>query len=102
MDHIREMVKPLYDSSDLLGFSICAEAGEVVHNESFFSDEVAWQATEPFVSVMTQMAAAGRILHRLTVELDDVTLIYGRLQEGHALFTLKRDCDLDAVAGVLS
>jgi hypothetical protein len=31
-----------------------------------------------------------------------VILIYGKLDEGHALFTLDRDCDLDRVAEVLS
>lgn len=96
------MLQPVYDSGDLLGFSICGDAGEVIHNESFFNDEVAWQATAPFVNVMRQMKKAGRDVNRLTVELDDVTLVYGRLEQGHALFTLGRDCDLDAAAAVLA
>ncbi len=102
MEHIKEMVQPLYDAGDLLGFSICGDAGEVFHNESFFSDEVAWQATAPFVRVKRQMDKADRSVNRLTVELDDVTLIYGKLDEGHALFTLNRNCDLDRAADVLS
>ncbi|MFK7911786.1 MAG: hypothetical protein AB8F34_14460 [Akkermansiaceae bacterium] len=102
MENIREMVQPLYDAGDLVGFSICGDAGEIIHNESFFSDEVAWQATAPFVRVMRQMEKAERIVNRLTVELDDVTLIYGKLDEGNALFTLNAGCDLDRVAGVLT
>ncbi|MBT8045193.1 MAG: hypothetical protein KJO79_09605 [Verrucomicrobiae bacterium] len=102
MDQIREMVQPLYDSGDLLGFAICGDAGEIVHNESFFSDEMAWQAVAPFVNVVRQMKKSGRDINRLTVELEDVTLIYGQLEQGHALFTLGRDCDLDAAAAVLS
>ncbi len=102
MNQIREMVQPLYDSGDLLGFSVCGDKGDVVHNESFFSDELAWQATVPFVNVMRKMKKVERIVNRLTVELDDVTLIYGRLDEGHALFALRRDCDLDTAAAVLS
>lgn len=102
MEAIREMTQPLYDSGDLLGFSVCGDAGEIVHNESFFSDEVAWQATAPFVRVARQMEKADRTVNRLTVELDDVILIYGKLDHGHALFALERNCDLDRAAGVLS
>ncbi|MCP5537406.1 MAG: hypothetical protein H7A51_14385 [Akkermansiaceae bacterium] len=102
MEAIRARLQALYDSGDLLGFSICSDAGVVVHNESFFSDEAAWQATAPFVNVMRKMKKAGRDVHRLTVELDDVTLIYGCLEQGHALFTLNRQCDLDAAAAVLT
>lgn len=102
METIRNTLQPLYDSGDLLGFSICGDAGEIVHNESFFSDEVAWQATAPFVRVMRQMENADRTVHRLTVELDDVTLIYGRLEQGHALFALARGGELDRAAAVLS
>lgn len=102
MDEIRDMVRPLYEAGDLLGFSVCADDGEVIHNESFFSDEVAWQATVPFVNVMRRMKKSNRIVNRLTVELDDVTLIYGRLDQGHALFTLRSECDLDTAADVLS
>ena len=102
MEKIREMVQPLYDVGDLLGFSICNDAGEILHNESFFNDEVAWQATAPFVRVIREMEKAERTVNRLTVELDDVVLIYGKLEEGHALFTLGRRCDLDRAAEVLS
>ena len=102
MEEIREMVQPLYDAGDLLGFSICSDGGEVLHNESFFNDEVAWQATAPFVRVVRQMEKAERNVNRLTVELDDVILIYGKLDEGHALFMLGRRSDLDRAAGILS
>ncbi len=102
MDQIREMVKPLYDTGDLLGFSVCADDGGVVHNESFLSDEAAGNATQIFAGCAQQIADADRTVNRLTVELDDVTLVYGRLEQGHALFSLERGCDLDAAAKVLS
>lgn len=102
MQDIKELVQPLYETGDLLGFSVCGDAGVIIHNESFFSDEMAWLATAPFVNVIRQLGKAGRDVSRLTVELDEVTLIYGRLDQGHALFALSRDCDLDAAAGVLS
>lgn len=101
MNQIKEMVKPLYDSGDLLGFSVCGDTGEVVHNESFFSDEFAWKATEPFVILKLKMQKARRTVTRLTIELDDVTLIYRKLDVGHALFTLRTACDLDTVATAL-
>ncbi len=56
----------------------------------------------PFVNVIRKMKKVDRVVNRLTVELDDVTLIYGRLAEGHALFALRSGCDLDAAAAVLS
>lgn len=102
MDQIRKMVQPLYDTGDLLGFSVCGDDGAVIHNESFLSDEAAGSATDIFIGCVRQMADAERAVNRLTVELDDVTLIYGRLAGEHALFALERECDLDAVAEVLS
>ena len=102
MQQIKEQVQPLYDAGDLLGFSVCGNAGEIAHNESFFSDEVAWQATAPFVSAARQLEQLGRTVQRLTVELDEVVLVYGKLEQGHALFTLDRRCDLDAAAVMLS
>lgn len=102
VEQIRQQVQPLYDAGDLLGFSICGDAGEIIHNESFFSDEVAWQATAPFVSTNRQLAQLGRTVQRLTVELEDAVLVYGKLDQGHALFTLGPRCDLDACAAVLS
>jgi hypothetical protein len=102
MEQIKEMVQPLYDSGDLLGYSVCGDTGEMIHNESFFSDKRAWQATLTFVNVILGLEKADRIGIRLTVELDDVTLIYQKLDQGHALFTLRSSCDLDTAAAVLS
>ena len=102
MEQIKKMIQPLYDSGDLLGFSICGEEGELIHNESFFSDEGAWQATLPFVNVMLGLEKGNRSGIRLTVVLDDTTLIYKKLEQGHALFALRSACDLDAAAAVLS
>ncbi len=102
MNQIKEMLQPLYYSGDLLGFSVCDDTGKIVNNESFFSDEYAWHATLPFVEVMQKMTRAGRRVKRLTVELDDVTLIYRKLDEGHALFALRSACDLDTAVAVLS
>jgi hypothetical protein len=47
------------------------------------------------------MQKSRRTLTRLTIELDDVTLIYRKLDLGHALFTLRSACDLDTVATAL-
>ena len=102
MENVRETLQPLYDSGDLLGFSICGNAGEIMHNESFFSDEVAWQSTAPFVRVERQMEKAGRNVKRLTVELDNVTLIYRQIDTGHALFTFDKGSDLDKAAEVIA
>lgn len=96
------MVQPLYDDGSLLGFSICDDHGVIVHNESFFSDEAAWQATAPFTRCSRQLGKAGRVVKRMTVQMEDVILIYGKLEQGHALFSLDPGCDLDAVAEVLS
>ena len=102
LDQIKEMVKPLYESGDLLGFSVCGETGNLVHNESFLNDEHAWFATLPFIATLKQLEKATRTVGRFTVELDDVTLIYRKIEEGHALFTLKINCDLDAAAAALN
>lgn len=102
MEQLQELLKPLYQTGDLLGFSVCNEKGKVLHNESFLSDEYAWKATLPFVSVTDKLERAKRDVLRLTVELDKYILIYGQLDIGHALFTLSKDCDLDSVAELLS
>ncbi|MBT8037731.1 MAG: hypothetical protein KJO21_09320 [Verrucomicrobiae bacterium] len=85
----------------LLGFSLCGDDGEVIHNESFLSDQAAAKATQLFIEGVKELVAAQRVVNRLIVELDDVILIYGRIAEAHALFTLERGCDLDAVAAVI-
>jgi len=102
MEEIRKMVKVLYDTGDLLGFSVCGKEGVCLHNESFLSDEAVQKATAPFIRCVQELEMAGRTVERLSVELDDVVLIYGRLPDGHALFILDRECDLDAAAEVLS
>ncbi len=102
LDEIKEMVKPLYESGDLLGFSVCGDNGKLVHNESFLNDEHAWFATLPFIATAKQLAKATRTVGRLTIELDDVTLIYREIEDGHALFTLKINCDLDTAAAALN
>lgn len=101
MNQIQEKIQPLYDSGDLLGFSVSNDEGILVHNESYFNDELAWSATQPFVEVMNKMNRAGRKVSRLTVELDDVTLIYKKLAVGHTLYALRRECDLDTTAAAL-
>lgn len=102
LDEIHEMVKPLYESGDLLGFSVCDESGNTIHNESFLNDENAWFATLPFIATLTKLDKATRKVVRLTIELDDVTLIYRKIEEGHALFTLRRNCYLDDAAAALN
>lgn len=101
MDQIKEMVQPLYDSGDLLGFSVFGDRGEALHNESFLCDETAWLATKPFIDIVQKMDRAHRSVNRLTVELDDVILIYRQINQGHTLFAVSKTCDLDSAVAVL-
>ena len=101
MDQIKEMVQPLYDSGDLLGFSIFGERGEAILNESFLCDETAWLSTRPFVDIIQKLDRAHRSVNRLTVELDDVILIYKEINNAHVLFALSKTCDLDAALSIL-
>lgn len=102
LSQILEMVKPLYEKGDLLGFSVCDDDGKSIHNESFLCDERAYQATFPFIAAFNQLKRATRLVERITVELDDVILIYRKIEEGHALFSLRRNCDLDTAAEALN
>ncbi len=102
METLRKKVQSLYDSGDLLGFSVCSDSGSILHNESFLSDEAAETATAPFISCSKLLAESDREVQRLTVELDDVILIYIHTDQGHALFTLGQDCDLDHAASIIA
>ncbi len=101
LSQIVELVEPLYQNGDLLGFSVFNQEGKALHNESFFDDHRAWQATLPFVNVVRQLGKATRVVGRLTVELEEITLIYRNINEGHALFYFRVKCDLDAAADAL-
>jgi len=101
MDHIKEQIQPLYDSRELLGFSIFEKSGNMLINESFLDDRLAWKATKQFIMVHGGMLKATRKVQRLTVKLDDVILIYRSIEKGHALFSLSPSCDLNHAVEIL-
>lgn len=104
MGQVRDTAKELYDSGALLGFAITSAEGEMVHNESFFSDEAALQAIATLVGCVEQLGLSGRIVKRLTVEMDDVVVIYTHItdRDRHGMFLLSRSCDLDQSADALA
>lgn len=104
MGQVRDTAQQLYDSGDLLGFTITSLEGEMVHNESFFSDEAAAQALNTLVGCVEQLGASGRTVNRLTVELDDVIVIYTHIndRDRHGMFILSRECALDEAAEAIS
>ena len=53
----------------------------MVHNESFFSDEVAGQVIATLAGCVAQLAESGRVVHRLTVELDDVIVMFTHITD---------------------
>jgi len=103
MGVVRDTTDDLYKSDALLGFAISSEEGELIHNESFFSDEAAHQALTTFRGALDQLAVSGRVVNRLTVELEDVLVIYMSIndQNRRGMFIFKRSCDLDGAAKVL-
>ncbi|MGJ8678172.1 MAG: hypothetical protein ACSHX0_11690 [Akkermansiaceae bacterium] len=102
IEEIREKVKPLYESNDLLGFTVSDDQGKLLHNESFLSDAAAKRSVELFVNCSLSLLKAGRKSKRFTVELDDVILVYCSLDAGNVVFTLDGACDLDVAANLLS
>lgn len=98
---IRERFESLYKNRSLLGFTLFNDQGELIHNESFSSDHVARSTADLFMRCRIGLLKSGRKVQRFTIELDDIILIYCLIEEGHAVFTLDRECDLDAAAKVL-
>ena len=98
VETIRELVQPLYDNGDLLGFSLYNDEGALEHNESFLSDEMAIKSAGLFIETRLKILKSARRLMRMTVELDDVILMYCRLDEGHVIFTFDADSDIDFAA----
>ena len=100
MKQVKDTAEKLYEARALLGFSIVNNQCEMVHNESFFSDEAALQVITFLVECMDQLVASGRAVKRLTIELDDVIVICTpiREQNRYGLFILTRTCDLDQSA----
>lgn len=99
---IRAHLQPLYESGDLLGFAVCDDDGEVINNETFLSQEAASKATKTFLSNCQQLAESGRSVYRLTLEMDDVIVIYHCIEEGQGMFILSSDCDLDTAADLIA
>ncbi len=99
---MRERLQPLYDSVSLLGFAVCDHDGQVLKNDSFLSHEGVSKAARTFLSNCEQMSASDRHVHRLTVEMNDVIVIFHRLQQGQGMFILSSDCDIDAAADLIA
>jgi len=97
MGQVRDTATKLYEAQALLGFFIVSIEGEMLHNESFFSDEAALQVMTTLAGCINQLVASGREVLRLTVELDDVILICTHItdRDRYGLFILRRTCDLD-------
>lgn len=101
IEEIRTKVQSLYETKELLGFSVQDDHGVTVHNESFLSDEAASAAITVFINCRGEMLKSSRKVQRFIVEMDDVILVYALTEAGHTLFTLDRNCDLDAAAKLL-
>jgi len=103
MGAVRDTADELYKNNALLGFAITNNEGEIIHNESFFCDEFAAQAMATFKGCVDQLAVSGRVVNRLTVELDDVIIIFTPIsdQDRRGMFILKRSCHLDTAAATL-
>jgi hypothetical protein len=100
MGQVRDTVEQLYETGALLGFAISDSNGEMIHNESFFSDEAASRTIATLMGCADQLAASGRSIKRLTVELDDVIVIYTPItdRDRRGVFILPRSGNLDESA----
>ena len=99
--NIRKRLESLYANNSLLGFTLFNDQGTLIHNESFTSDSVANSTVSLFMNCRLSLMKSGRKVQRFTIELDDIILIYCLIEEGHAVFTLDRQCDLDAAAQII-
>lgn len=100
MGQVRDTAAKLYETRALLGFAITSIEGEMVYNESFFSDEAANQVMTTLVGCVNQLMESGRGVERITLELDDVIVIYTPItdRDRHGMFILAKTCDLDQSA----
>lgn len=96
IEAMREHLKPLYESGDLLSFALTNDDGDVLYNESFLSKEGVHKAVATFVSNEKQLTGSGRRLLRMTVEMDDIIVIYRSVEQGQGLFILASDGSIDA------
>jgi len=104
MGLVRDTAEQLYESGALLGFTISSAEGEMVHNESFFSDEAATQVMLTMIGCVDQLTTSGRMVKLLTMELDDVIVIFTHItdQDHRGMFILSRSCALDTAAETIS
>lgn len=104
MGQVRDTADKLYETRALLGFAIGSHEGEMIHNESFFSDDAATQVILTLKGCVDQLAVSGRIVKRLTMELDDVVVIYTHItdRDRRGIFILSRDSKLDPSADLIS
>lgn len=100
MGVLRGIANKLYESGALLGFAITSIDGEVVHNESFFSDEAAGKAMATMAGCVEQLAVSERKVKRLTIELDDVVVIFIHItdRDRYGMFIFTRSCSWNEVA----
>ncbi|WP_435893232.1 hypothetical protein [Oceaniferula spumae] len=102
IDDIREHLQPLYKSGELLGFAICDGDGEIFQNDTFLSHEGLQKAITAFRESGAQLAESGRAVHRMSVEMDDIILVYHGVKAGEGLFVLSSDCQLDQASTLIA
>ena len=103
MGLVRDTADQLYESDSLVGFVIASDSGDILHNESFFSDEAAQYAITSLISSVDQLALSDRHVKRLTIELDDLLIIFTHItdQDQRGMFLISKSCDLDQAAKTL-
>ena len=99
---IRKHLQPLYENDSLLGFAISDDVGELIYNETFLSEEAARTSCRTFLTNCKQLGKSGRRVHRLTMEMDDIVVIYCGIEEGYGLFILASECDIDLAVNLIS
>jgi len=100
-EEVREHFKPLYESNDLIGFAICDLEGEVLINESFLSYEGVTKAVGTYLASNQQMVDSGRKVNRVTIEMDDIIVVYLPIEQGIGMFILPSDSNVDKAAKLI-
>jgi len=101
-DDISKHIQPLYDNGNLLGFAICSEESEVLLNETFLNREGVSKANDVFIANYAGMEVSERHVKRIILEMDDIIIIHCRMQEGHGMFILESDADVDAAGALIA
>lgn len=88
MEETREKIQPLYDKNALLGFARFDADGNLLGNDTFFSDEAVCIAVSPFFECVEQLGASNRKVNRLTVELEELRVVYVPNNDGSNFYLL--------------